>query len=33
MAVTVKKPTKKQMKEAAKRLQEIKERRDNERNK
>ena len=32
MAVTVKKPTKKQIKEVAKRLQEIKERRDNERN-
>lgn len=33
MAVTVKKPTKKQMKEAAKRLQEMRQRRDDERNK
>lgn len=33
MAVTVKKPTKKQMKEAVKRLQEMRQRRENERNK
>lgn len=32
MAVTVKKPTKNQMKEAVKRIQEMRQRRDNERN-
>lgn len=33
MTVTVKKPTKNQMKEAAKRLKEMRQRRDNERGK